>query len=83
MKKADVNANNRLTKVSVIQNLLGISVCGIPCVGIPVCECEKSCDIGQYLEYRICNCRKKLISKLVKECSENINENEMTYIMEL
>ena len=52
-------------------------------MGIPVCECEKSCGIGQYLDYKSCNCRKKLISKLVKECSENINENEMTYIMEL
>ena len=67
----------------MIQDLFGISVCEIPCVGIPVCECEKSCDIGQYLDYKSCNCRKKLISKLVKECSENINENEMTYIMEL
>ena len=73
----------KLTKVSVIQDLFGIPVCGVPYVGIPVCECEKSCDIGQYLDYKICNCRKKLISKLVKECSENINENEMTYIMEL
>ena len=31
-------------------------------------ECDKSCDIGQYLEYKNCKCRKKLISKLVEEC---------------
>ena len=27
------------------------------------CECDKSCDIGEYLGYENCNCRKKLIDK--------------------
>ena len=26
-----------------------------------------------------CKCRKKLVDKLVEECSENINGNEMIY----
>ena len=43
------------------------------------CECDKSCDIGQYLDYKNCKCRKELISKLVEECSENIDQNEMIY----
>ena len=40
-------------------------------------ECDKSCYIGQYLDYKNCKCRKKLDDKLVKECSENIDGNEM------
>ena len=43
------------------------------------CECDKSCDVGEYLYYLNCICRKILIDKLVKECCENIDENEMIY----
>ena len=43
------------------------------------CECNKSCDIGEYLDYKNCKCRKKIIDKLTEECSENINGNEMLY----
>ena len=43
------------------------------------CECDKSCDIGEYLDYKNCKCRKKIIDKLVEECSENIDRNEMVY----
>ena len=41
------------------------------------CECDKSCDIGEYLDYKNCKCRKKIIDKLIEECSENIDENKM------
>ena len=34
------------------------------------CECDTLCDIGQYLDYENCKCRKRLIDKLAKECSE-------------
>ena len=30
-----------------------------------------SCDIGEYLDYENCKCRKKLVDKLVEECTEN------------
>ena len=43
------------------------------------CRCDKSCDIGEYLDYKNCSCRKKIIDKLVEECSENIGGNEMLY----
>ena len=43
------------------------------------CECDNSSDIGEYLNYKICKCRKKIIDKLVEECSENIDGNEMFY----
>ena len=44
------------------------------------CECDKSCDIGEYLDYSDCKCRKKLIDKLVEECMKNIDEVEITGI---
>ena len=43
------------------------------------CECDKSCDIGEYRDYKNCKCRKKIIDKLMEECSENIDENKMLY----
>ena len=41
------------------------------------CECDKSYDVGEYLDYENCMCRKRLIDKLVEECSENIDETEI------
>ena len=38
------------------------------------CECDKSCDVGEYLDYENCKCRKRLVDKLVDECDENIDE---------
>ena len=37
------------------------------------CECkyDKSCNVGEYLDYKNCKCRKKL---LVSECTENVEE---------
>ena len=37
------------------------------------CECDKSCGIGEYLDYSNCKCRKKLIDSLVEKCTENID----------
>ena len=47
------------------------------------CECDKSCDIEEYLDYKNCKCKKKIIDKLAEECSENIYENETTDIIPL
>ena len=43
------------------------------------CECDKSCEIGEYLDYKNCKCRRKIVGELVEEYSENIDENEMIY----
>ena len=43
------------------------------------CGCDKSCDIREYLGYKNFKCRYKIVDKLVEECSENIDENEMIY----
>ena len=44
---------------------------------LSICECDKSRDIGQYLGYQICKCRKKLISMLAEEFSEDVNGNKI------
>ena len=36
-------------------------------------ECDKSYDIGEYLDYENCKCINKLVDKLVEECIENID----------
>ena len=43
------------------------------------CECDKSCDVREYFDYENCKCRRKLVDKLVEECSENIDGNEMIH----
>ena len=70
MINADVNANNWLTKECVIKNFFrNPSNCE--------CKCDKSCDVGAYLDYANCKCRKRLIHKLVEECSENIDDRKL------
>ena len=43
------------------------------------CERDKSCDMGQYLDYKSCKCRRKIVGQIVEECSEKIDENKMIY----
>ena len=40
-------------------------------------KCDNSCDIGEYLDYENCKYRKRLIDKLVDECTENIEETRL------
>ena len=44
------------------------------------CECDKNCDIGEYLDYENCKCRKKLVDKLIDECTETIEEVKLANI---
>ena len=44
------------------------------------CECDKSCDVGEHLDYANCRCRKRLVDKLVEECTENVEEVKITEI---
>ena len=43
------------------------------------CECDKSCDAGEYLDYENFKCRKELISTLAEECSEDTDGINMIY----
>ena len=44
------------------------------------CEfvCDKSYDFGEYLDYKNCKRRKRLVDKLVEECGENGDEAKLT-----
>ena len=44
------------------------------------CKCDRSCDVREYLDYENCKCRKRLVNKLVEECSENIDEVKIARI---
>ena len=44
------------------------------------CECDRSCNIGEYLDYSNCKCRKKLVDPLVEECTKNIEETKLVNI---
>ena len=45
------------------------------------CVCDKSCDVGEYVDYVNCKCRKRLVDKLIEECSENIDDVTTTEII--
>ena len=40
------------------------------------CECEsnKACDYSECLDYKNCTCKKRLIDKLVDECTKTVDE---------
>ena len=44
------------------------------------CECDKSCDVCEYLDYENYKCRKKLVDKLVEECAETVEEVKLDKI---
>ena len=33
------------------------------------CECDRYCETGQYLDYKNCVCRKKIIDDLIEQCT--------------
>ena len=43
------------------------------------CECDKLYDVGEFLDYVNCKCRKRL-DKLVEECTDNVEEAKITGI---
>ena len=44
------------------------------------CECDKSCNVGEYLNYSDCKCREKLTDKLIDEYIEAIEETKLVNI---
>ena len=44
------------------------------------CECYKSCDFSEYLDYKNCECKKRLANELAEECTENIVETRLVEI---
>ena len=68
---ADVNAKNWLTKENVIMDLFGILVI--------VIENVLNYDVGEYLDYKNCKWKNKLVDKLAEKQSKEIDGNEMIY----
>ena len=44
------------------------------------CKCGKSFDVSEHLDYENCRFRRKLVDKLAKECTENIDEVKLAGI---
>ena len=44
------------------------------------CECYKSCNFSEYLDYKNCKCKKRLADKLAEECTKNIDETKLVEI---
>ena len=42
-----------------------------------VCQCDMGCKPGQYLDYKKCVCKNKLIGKVISEGTSLINETMM------
>ena len=47
---------------------------------IKECECDKACDVGEYLEYENCKCRNKLVDQIVDECVETVEKVKLAQI---
>ena len=65
-----VNVKSQLIKVYVIKDLFRFIQNPSNCE----CKCDKSCDIGEYLDYKNGKWKERLFDKLIEECSENIDE---------
>ena len=39
-----------------------------------ICECNKYCNIYEYLDHKNCICRRKMAESLTEKCEKNINE---------
>ena len=44
------------------------------------CECDKLCNVGEYLGYENCKCRKKLVDKLLEQCTKTVKEVKIAEI---
>ena len=56
------------------KELINKGVCGKGYIFNPSnckCECDKSCNVGQYLDYSDCKCKRKLFDSLIEECTKN------------
>ena len=44
------------------------------------CKCNQSCDVGEYLDYENWKCGRKLVGKLVEECTENVEKAKIAEV---
>ena len=44
------------------------------------CECDKACDVGEYLDYKNCKCRKKSVAPSIDKCTKTVEEVKLAKI---
>ena len=84
MKYVNVNVDIKLVSVITnnfgmminegvnAKKMIDRDVCDIGFIWNPSnceCECDKPCDVCEYLDYENCKCKKWLVDKLVEKCN--------------
>ena len=72
--------NSDTCKCDCNEDFAGIMACNKGYMWNPstfACECDMWCKPGQYLDYKKCVCKNKLIGKVISECTSLINESMM------
>ena len=72
--------NSDTCKCDCNEDFAGIMTCNKGYMWNPstcTCECDMWCKPGQYLDYKKCVCKNKLIGKIISECTSLINETMM------
>ena len=88
VKKLNVKVFNLMSRINETRHieckeLIDKGVCDKGFIWNPSkCECEsdKACDVGEYLDYENCKCRKKLVAPLIDECTETVEEVKLAKI---
>ena len=88
VKKLNVKVFNLMSRINETRHieckeLIDKGVCDKGFIWNPSkCECEsdKACDVGEYLDYENCKCRKKLVAPLIEECTETVEEVKLAKI---
>ena len=71
--------NSDTCKCDCNEDFAGIMTCNKGYMWNPstcACECDMWCKPGQYLDYKKCVCKNKLIGRVIAECSDIINETK-------
>ena len=88
VKKVNVKVFNLMSRINETRHieckeLIDKGVCDKGFIWNPSnceCECDKACDVGEYLDYENCKCRKKLVAPLIDECTETVEEVKLAKI---
>ena len=78
-----INVGIKINKDMNAKKLINKGVCNKGFTWNPSnceCECDKACDVGEYLDYENCKCRKKLVAPLIEECTETVEEVKLAKI---
>ena len=65
------------------KELIDKGVCDKGSIWNPIkseCERDKSCDVGEYLDNENCKCWKKIVDKLIEQCTETTEEVKIANI---